>query len=273
MTYARALLVALVVTVSLQGLRAQTPAASGGLPSFDAVSVKESDPTSRLALQWQGPRLVGGGLPLQTLLIAAYQLPIYQLRELPEWVRTTRWDISAVATRVPTRAEQPALLRALLADRFKVVARTETQERPIYVLTMARADRQPGQRLRTVSHDCSAVLTARAAGNGAGLPECRTQIAVGIYVRDGVPMSSVADVLSQRLERPVVDKTGLTGFFDVELRYRPLTGAAAPAQAPAGPEEPDLLTAVQEQLGLKLESARGPVEVTLFERLDRPAAN
>jgi uncharacterized protein (TIGR03435 family) len=265
----RSALLVIAIALSLPELRAQAPAQSG-LPSFEAVSLKEGSAATRLSLQWQGPRLVGGGLPLQTLLVVAYQLPLYQLRDLPEWIRTTRYDISALASRVPTLAEQPLLMRALLVERFKIVTRTDTRERPIYVLTMARADRQTGPRLRPTSFDCGAVLTARAAGNGAGLPPCRTLIAAGAYVRDGIPIELVTDILSTRLERPVIDKTGLTGFFDVELRFQPVAGAA-PAQTDAS--DPDLFTAVREQLGLKLESARGPVPVTVFERIERPEAN
>jgi len=83
-----------------------------------------------------------------------------------------------------------------------------------------------------------------------------------------MPLASLVDALTSWLERPVVDRTGLTGLFDVDLHFRPF-GASATAPA-TGSEEPDLLTAVTEQLGLRVESTRGPVQVTVFDRLERP---
>jgi uncharacterized protein (TIGR03435 family) len=85
-------------------------------------------------------------------------------------------------------------------------------------------------------------------------------------VRDGIPLALVADTITTRLGRPVVDRTGLTGLFDVDLKFRAPT-------APADSDEPDLVTAVEEQLGIRLESTRGPVEVTIFDRIERPTPN
>jgi uncharacterized protein (TIGR03435 family) len=222
-------------------------------------------------MQWQGPRLVGGGLPLQSLLIFAYQLQIYQLVDLPEWVRTIRYEINALASRTPAPSEQTVFLRALLADRFGIVTRTETQERPIYTLVLARPDGRLGPGLRPSSFDCIAIMTARSAGqispNTAG-PACGIVSGPGVYSREGIPLAALVDTLSTRLERPVVDRTGLTGLFDIQLRFRPLAGGAtAPT---AGAEEPDMVTALEEQLGLKAESTRGPVQMVVFERILRP---
>src|SRR5687768_6833363 len=143
----------IVLALSIATLRAQAP------PSFEAISIRQSNGT-RLALQWQGPRLVGGELPLSTLLAAAYQIPFYQLAELPDWVRTARWEINAVASRVPTQAEQMPLLRVLLEDRFKVVARKDKQERPIYALVLARQGGRLGPGLRPAANDCVAIMMA-----------------------------------------------------------------------------------------------------------------
>jgi uncharacterized protein (TIGR03435 family) len=247
---------------------AQSPAADAGAPSFEAISVKESSGT-RIPVQWQGPRFVAGAVPLQTLLVAAYDVPIYQLAELPEWVRTTRYEISAVASRAPTQAEQWPWLRALLARRFGVVARTETQERPMYALVLARSDGRLGPGLRPSSNDCIAIVSARASAPAvpSSGPACGIAISAGGYKRDGIPLSLLADTLSTRLQRAVVDRTGLTGFFDVDLHFRPLGNSPAVA---GGAEEPDLITALADQLGLKVESTRGPVQVTVFDRLERP---
>jgi uncharacterized protein (TIGR03435 family) len=255
-------------TLSLNGL-AQAPPQGGTASLFEAISIRESTGT-RIPVQWQGARFMAGEIPLSTLLVAAYQIPFYQVSELPDWVRTVRYEINALATRAPSPAEQPALLRALLEERFRIVARTETQERPIYALVMARPDGRLGAGLKSSAVDCGAILTARAAGKivGDASPQCRVAILAGSYVRDGIPLALLADTISTRLQRPVVDRTGLTGFFDVELRFRPPNSATA-----TDTNEPDLVTALGEQLGLRLESTRGPVQVTVFDRVERPTPN
>ena len=257
----------IVLTLAIPGLRAHSPAAQAP-PSFEAISIRESKGT-RIPLHWQGPRLVGGELPLQSLLAFAYQMPLYQLAELPDWIRSTRYEINAVASRVPTPSEQTSLLRALLAQRFQIVARKATEERPIYALVLARADGRLGSGLRPTANDCLAIMSARAGAPAPpGGPLCRVTIGASAYIRDGVPLAALVDLLSNRLLRPVVDRTGLTGNYDIDMHFRP-TGAAA-ATAPAVGDEPDFLTALEEQLGIKAASTRAPVELTVIDRVERP---
>jgi uncharacterized protein (TIGR03435 family) len=264
-----ALLAAAIAAPPAQG-QSQPAGAAISRPTFEAISVKEAT-TTRIPVQWQGPRFITSGVPLQTLLVIAYDVPIYQLADLPEWVRTTRWEISALASRPPTAAEEGPWLRALLEQRFGVVARTETQERPMYALVLARPDGRLGPGLQRSSVDCIAILKARAAAPGTSVagPACDVAFGPAAFRRDGMPLASLVDALTTRLERPVIDRTGLTGLFDVNLRFRPLGGP--PTLAPDGTEEPDLITALQDQLGLKVEPIRGPMQVTIFDRVERPA--
>jgi uncharacterized protein (TIGR03435 family) len=257
----------LAVTMSLTAL-AQAPPPVGATV-FEAISIKESS-GSRIPVQWQGARFIAGAIPLQTLLAVAYQVPFYQLADLPEWVRTVRYEITAVASRAPIGSEQTMFLRALLEERFRIVARVETRERPVYAMVRARPDGRLGPGLRVSSVDCAAILAARAASNVApGVePRCRVAISAGAYVRDGIPLALLADTISTRLARPIIDRTGLTGFFDIELHFRPPSETTS-----TDSDEPDLVTALEEQLGLKLESTRAPVQVTVFDRIERPTAN
>lgn len=258
----------LAVTMSLTAL-AQAPPVVGTASLFEAISVKESSGT-RIPVQWQGAHFVAGAIPLQTLLAVAYQVPLYQLADLPEWVRTVRYEITAVASRAPTASEQRLFLRALLEERFRILARVETQERPVYAMVMARSDGRLGSGLRVSSVDCAAIMAARAASNVApgADPRCRVAISAGAYVRDGIPLALLADTISTRLARPVIDRTGLAGVFDIELHFRPPTETTS-----TDSDEPDLVTALEEQLGLKLESTRAPVQVTVFDRIERPTPN
>jgi uncharacterized protein (TIGR03435 family) len=212
-------------------------------------------------------------LTLQTLLALAYQLSPYQLADLPAWVRTVPWEINALASRPPAPAEQMLFLRTLLVERFRIVTRTETQERPVYILVRARPDGQMGAGLRPTPTDCAALMTARAAGSGLSAPpppECAVAIGPGSYVRKGGPLAALADFVSGCLGQPVIDKTGLTGFFDIGLEFRPATAGGTPAPLS---DQPDLVTALAEQLGITAESTRAPVPVTVFERLERPTPN
>lgn len=258
----------LFAVLSLNGFAQNAPATGAAIP-FEAISIKESTGL-RIPVQWQGTRFLAGAIPLQTLLIVAYQVPFYQLSDLPEWVRTVRWEINAVASRAPAPTEEARFLRALLEERFQIVARTEVQERPMYALIIARPDRQLGPGLRPTTVDCGEVLSGRAAGTippNAGA-SCRIAVQADSYARDGISLGLVADRISTLLGRPVEDRTGLTGFYDVELHHRPMN-----ATAPVDTDQPDLITAMQEQLGLKIESTRGSVQVTVFDRIERPTAN
>jgi hypothetical protein len=147
---------------------------------------------------------------------------------------------------------EPAFeVASVKANRFKLATHLETRERPIYLLTAARRDGRPGPSLRpgtgpATSLGASASITGRA-----------------------VSMPRLASLLGSAGRRPVTDRTALGGTYDVELRWRPVGLAAAPP-ADLTPDSPDLFTAVQEQLGLKLESSRGPVDVMVVDRVARP---
>jgi uncharacterized protein (TIGR03435 family) len=175
-------------------------------------------------------------------------------------------------------------LRTLLVDRFKLVLRRETQELPIYALVLARPGGLPGPQMSRSSIDCMAIVAARNRGAGAppGAPNgnrpCGLQGRIGSIQSIGSPLSELTISLSSRVERTVVDRTGLTGTWDFMLTYAAdasqiAQGTLAPGAQPppADPNQPSLFTALQEQLGLTLESTRGPVEVLAIERVDRPS--
>jgi uncharacterized protein (TIGR03435 family) len=259
----RALLLA--IAMSARAGASQAPSLPG--PSFEAVSVKEGTGT-RVAAHWEGPRFVSAGVPLQTLIAVAYGVPLYELSGLPEWVRTVGWEINALASRAPAPSEQTAFLRAILEDRFRIVARVATEERPIYTLTLATpGGRSPG--LKPSEIDCVGVTgTPPVAVIAQGL--CNLVIGPSVYTRRGVGVDALTSALRTLLRQTVVDRTGLTGLYDFDLHFRPLTAGPIPPELDG---LPDLQTAVQEQLGLKLEPGRASVAVTIFDRVERPTPN
>jgi uncharacterized protein (TIGR03435 family) len=177
------------------------------------------------------------------------------------------------------------MLRSLLAERFQLTARSDVREMPIYQLVMARSDRRLGPRLNPSTTDCAAVLAARRerARNGetGSAPSDRVRcgsrsrqgyLAGGAVQLDGGE-NSLAMALSRVTGRTVIDRTGLTGLFDYTLEFAP-DATGSPLAADAGPVDsslPSLTTALQEQLGLKIESAKGPVQVVVIDRIERPA--
>lgn len=209
----------------------------------------------------------------------AYGLQRTQLVGGPEWMETARFDIVAKAEGDIARGAGPGgppgplnfMLQDLLEDRFKLRAHRETRELPIYVLTLARADGKLGAGLRASTVDCASM--AARGRNGppprsmapGERPPCGMRMAPGQLVGGGMPISQLTLPLAQFAQRMVVDRTGLTGNFDIDLRWTPdsLSAGPPPPGAPPmpsiDPNGPSLFTALQEQPGLKLESERTSV--------------
>ena len=172
------------------------------------------------------------------------------------------------------------MLRTLLADRFGVVVHQEMRELPVYELVVARADRKFGPEISPSKLDCENQAPGRRGGppppGNPAQPICGMRIAPGQMVMGGTPMAQFATVLSNFVQRVVLDRTQLAGAFDFRLSWTPdriPQGApppGAPALPPVDPNGPSLFAALQEQLGLKLESTRAPLEVLVIDRAERP---
>ena len=261
-----------------------------GIPLyFEAASVRPSDPKNPnpgfgLRRQ-QGGRFDAVNAPLRQLILFAYQIQNYQLVGAPDWIGNARYDIVAkfagdAPPVAPGSGADHMMLatRTLLAERFNLKVHRETRELDIYALVMARPGGTPGPALRPASGDCSP--EAFAARRGAPPPSaggpppivCGIQGAPGRIRFGGYPLTLFTNSLSNNVGRAVVDRTGLTGNWDFELTFAappPPPGALPPGVAPppADPDAPDLFTALQEQLGLKLESTKGPVEVLVVDAI------
>ena len=179
------------------------------------------------------------------------------------------------------------MLQQLLEDRFTLVVHKATQERPVYALVVARRDRTLGTQLKPSAFDCEALLAATvkegrppassAPGSRGAMPRCAVGGAPGHLMADSIDMSMLASALTSSTDRVVIDRTDLRGRFNVELQWTPDFGgpppATANANAAATDAPPALVTAIQEQLGLKLEPTNAPIEVLVIDRAERPTAN
>ena len=187
----------------------------------------------------------------------------------PAWITTDRWDIEAKAAGEPGPQQMRAMLGNLLVDRFKLVARREVRNMPAYAIVLARSDRQLGPQLRRSTLDCEAqVAASRVPGATPGtVQQCGGRNGRGTIATLGVPLSSFAKSLSGPAGRYVFDATGLTDRFDLDLKWTPDPEPGAATQS----DGVSLFTAIQEQLGLRLEPRQAPVDVFVIESAERPA--
>ena len=300
---ATAIVVAALFIAAVAPLRAvrqvQAPSDAAQQPplAFETASVKpnKSGVEERyIRIDPSGSSLTVVNLQLRELITFAYQIQRFQLEGGPDWIASDRFDILARPERaVPSTGaffdgQDPMrmMLRTLLADRFKLVMHKETKELPIFELVLARQDGKLGPQLRPAAVDCAARATAAAKG-GPPLPapsgppgpgSCgSTMNPLGIR-GGGVTMSLLANLLVGPAQRLVIDRTGLAGNWDFEVKYTPDPSQLPPgmslADAPGVDQNgPSLFTALEEQLGLKLRAARGPVEVLVIDSVQQPTPN
>ena len=252
------------------GIFAQSPATRPAFDAFEVAAIKPTgpDPNGRYIRMQTAQHFVARNHALKTLLAAAYNLNPRAISGGPAWVDSDHYDILAKTPGAvrPTLDEQMSMLRKLLADRFQLTFHREQKELSIYALTVARK----GSLLKesTLTPDASPVgpppLIFVLSPQGVSLP--------GRYAT----MAELASVMQRAaLDRPVVDKTGLTGRYDFNLEWVPdetQFGGQGPRENPES-TRPDLFAALQQQLGLRLEATRGPVEVLVIDQVSRPSEN
>ena len=250
---------------------------------FEVVSIKLADASAGPRIGMTPGRFELVGAPLRMLV--ATVLPVQRVFGWPDGIDAERYTISAKMPDGASVAAQQVAIRNLLKDRFKLETHQETRELPIYNLVLARSDGRLGPALKESSAECQAVVREYFEALRGGAPtqappapvaRCVTsQLGVGTVGFNGQPIGTVASMLPQWVERQVIDRTGLTGLYDLTLKWTPeaipsLLGLPPVPRPPADPDAPDIFTALQEQLGLKLEAGRGPVEVVVIDRLEKP---
>jgi len=250
------------------------------LPRFEVASVKPGD--ARLdarQISVSPGRLVQENMPLWNAVSLAFDVRPAQLANpLPDLITREPFTIDARLPVGPAAADLRLMLRALLIDRFKLRVHVVSREQDAYALTMARGDGRLGPRLRSSRVDCRARMEAQARNEPVPpLPEgskpCAFNVGPGSLEMAGWPITTLLSVLSGQAGRPVVDKTGLTGTFDAEMKWAPDTATPRRADDPAATasDATSLVTAVQEELGLKLEPTKTSVDYLVIDHIERPA--
>jgi uncharacterized protein (TIGR03435 family) len=258
-------------------------------PEFEVATVKANNSqtdSSNISGVTPG-RFTASNTPLRFIILYGYQLLDHQLIGAPDWTASTGFDIAATypAGQRPTDREVRSMVQNLLGDRFRLTAHREQREGPMYALIFARKDGRLGPRIRRSDVDCEKWIADKRPQVGTGGPSAVApggmrpacmMVATRRYLTRGTrTMEQLAVTLQSMVGRPVVDRTGLTGAFDVDLQWTPErdADAAAGGNTSTANDGPSIFTAVQEQLGLKLESQRGQFDALVIDHVERPTAN
>jgi uncharacterized protein (TIGR03435 family) len=253
------------------------------VPAFDVVSVKQDKSVSGMIRVMTKPDGYSAtNISLKMLLQAAYGIREDLISGAPSWADSARFDIDAKVggpdvdtLKKLTPEQRRSMLQPMLAERFKLVVHKETKQLPVYDLVVTKG----GSKLKEATPGdtyANGIKGPDGVGRGGMMRVGRGQLAA-----QGVPISSMVNMLSQQLHQTVIDKTGLTGKYDLELNWTPDPGSEPmfigpdSSQHDPAPDSsgPSIFTAVQEQLGLKLQSAKGPVETLVIDHVEMPSEN
>lgn len=242
------------------------PTVDAAALAFDVVSIKSLPGTTRGRLNGardsQG-RFARGSTTLQQLIQYAYEVQSFQVKDGPDWISRTRFQVDARTERTTTRTQMRAMVRQMLAERFALKAHRIVRDQPIYKMVVAREDGALGRAIyRTDDPEC---------GSGDSAP-CDIGAWSGGLTSSGMSLQQLANTLFDRsqatgVDRPIVDRTGLPGMFGFTLMFSSF------GTTPSASDESSIFTALREQLGLRLQPARGPVELLVIDSVEEPTPN
>jgi uncharacterized protein (TIGR03435 family) len=278
----------MLLSVIVSGLAAAAQPAPSQGPRFEVASIKPSkasDPHGTVVLQ-PGGRFVAVNVAVRQLITQAYGVQSSQLVDGPDWSRTDRFDVTARAdgdlsltNATGGTTSLQLMLRAMLAERFRLRVHQESRQLPIYALVLARSDKAIGPKIQVSTADCAAQTPTRGIP-APGPPSFNDPLKCGVRMGHGrllaadATMAQLATGLSNTVQRVVRDSTGLAGRYSMEMTWvpesMPTSNGPFPAPSAIDPNGTSIFTALQEQLGLRLESARGPVDVVVIDNIERP---
>ena len=261
-------LLALGFALALRVLSAQPSTQDAKNPKYELATVKPTPPGVRGGQSRPEPgglRYRGTNLPLRYYIASAYQIKPDQLTDEPGWVDTEGFDIEAQAAKPSNLEEHHLMMRSLLAERFHLQIHFATKEMPVYVLTVDNN----GAKMKL--HD----------SENSGDPWIEQSADAPLHMKwkaTSSPMQLLAYRLGMVMDRPVIDQTGLKGDYDFLLTYtmEPPPGFPADAKVNGQPIDlsgPTIFQALPQQLGLRLEARKGPVQILEVEHVEEPSGN
>jgi uncharacterized protein (TIGR03435 family) len=270
-------------------LRAQSRAAPP--PSYEVISVKldpNGDPNRNITWDQTPDGLMATNVTLELFIRQAYGLMSYQIAGAPNWSDQREFDVSAKMDEAESRKlrslgkadatiERQRMLQSLIADRFRLVVHRETKQGSVYALVVAKN----GPKFQQTSADSASPNDAATAASSVAPRNPPILMGGGLLTFDGAPIAALAKFISQVIGRPVLDRTGLAGKYAFTLKWTsdefdlPAHDQSAPNQQTAGADESatSIFTVLQEQLGLKLETTKGPVDMLVIDHVEEPTPN
>ena len=276
-------------SVNAGQLRAQSQTATNApLPSFEVASIKQTPAgTSGGGYNLEpGGRTVVRNFTLKNLIMLAWHVQVFQVQGTTGWMDTTRYDIEAKGSDNSSDDQSRLMLQSLLADRFHLTLHRETKDLPIFALRRTASSgtsltpAKDGSCTPLAAQPATAPSVVSSASPPCGITQRLTKsqdngsTTMSVEGR-GVAMDILARTFGTVLGRHVTNETGLSGSFDLRLEYKPENFSAPPMAVAQSTEStaPSFFTALQDQLGLKLESQKGPVEVLVVDHAERPSEN
>jgi len=282
-------------------LAAQIVAPAADSPTFDVASIKPNASAGRVGGMNSPGRVNLTGMSVRRLLTQAYEIHDFQIIGGPDWLGAQGYDISATLTGTPSPEQRRMMMKTLLRDRFKLTFHAEKRDLPLYALIVQRSDGRLGPGLKRIPDDeCAPPESRRSVGPGGPPPPASSPFdpnavaacgsivfGPGRLLAHGVPIDMLSRSLANlpaitSFNRPVTNLTKLEGFYDFDFRFAndfgrsgpppPGSPAAAPNAITPG-DEPALFTALQEQLGLKLNPQRATLDVLVIDSIERPSEN
>jgi uncharacterized protein (TIGR03435 family) len=251
------------ILVSAQDAAASAPAKPQAMtkdvnPDWDVATVKPSNPNDTWGqhIQMHGRYLALLDTTAEQFLLLGYGVQKSQVVGVPEWAKTEKWDVNGVpdAEGQPSLKQMEEMIQRILAERFGLKLHREHREMPVFALAITKG----GPKLAPDTSDPNGLLKQQNwTGDGQHVEQLKN-----------VSMAELTQILQFHVDRPVVDQTGLKGRYDLDLRWATDDGTASGADAPPG-----LFTAIQEQIGLKLEPVKAPADVLVIDKLEKPGAN
>src|SRR5687767_58437 len=265
------LVIGILLASCAAALKAQAPAAP---PPYVASPIRKTvdDTSRRTGLLPTGLTMAGG--TIRSIFQLAYPCEAGDPIGAPDWMSAERFDLVVRFEGMPTAAERQAIFREIFATQLKLKAHYERRDTPVYNLVVARSDGRLGKSVKKLDVDCDALRDRARKGEqipdlppaANGIPACQSKVGNGTVLSGGMRFAQLGSTVRNPVGRHIIDKTGLEGFYEFTFEW-----AAGPPTAGAAPDDrPNIFTAFQEQLGLKLEPATAPVEVVVIDHIERP---
>lgn len=253
------------------------PARAPAPAEFEVVSIKPSDPNAQSGGIQNLPdgTFIMRNSGIRSILMAGSPVPVREVEGFPEWAARERYDIIAKPPEGYEPSQRGEMFRRMLTDRLQLRGHVEQRERTVFALVVARSDGRLGPQLKPSTLDCAQPAAAPTGilrpPDGPPEARCGVRFSAGEIVAGGVTFDQLVLSLTGQAGGQVINRTGLEGYYALTLHFAPRRNRST--AAPSLDDLPDFSTALQEQLGLRLQPEKAVVPVFVVDHIERPSPN